>query len=372
MAYYTTRDYYTRPYRIPVGTGPVKIPDSSLFNDAYIREGAITEYIAYRQGLPVTKSLVEWYINDMELEEEIEDVKSLGSIAFICKDSIYACGFDISTLTRHFGLLADMLTENMLTEKNKEGDIVVPLPFTWQEMDNALTGITWVPSYDIEEGELSSCYRCLQFLRPRDTAYYMRYTWRMGEKGMLSLEGELTPTETVQFLREVSMGLDEETKMYYSKYSRRASCSVLGPIVSYLMREERRDSGTYKFLALLLAERPSLYLYLLCLSKYNNEDLLEAINTMNLTDYAEGLSDNDWWKVQRRLYNLLDSVDNWPAYHRILVILGWDMFFPVLEDFVCPKLGRHSIGHAVYFKIGTWMTEDTIALLQKTTIELSS
>ena len=366
MAYYTSQDFYTRPYRIPAHTGSVKVPSKYILWNNCVYEGNLTEYIAYRQGLPVTRVLVENYLDDLNVDEELGETKSLGNVIFSCNDNICDTEYDLSTLSRHFHLLNDMLSENILPEKDGNGNYVLPLPFSKEEVEGALSGLRYMPG--IEPGVVTYCYRCLQYLRPRDTAYYMRYHWQIGEKGECGLcvgNGQLTLKETKEFMMEVSHGLDDDTRAYLGKYIKITSSLVLGPLVSHILRDiEWRPIGENgaSLLAILLAEKPSVYLALMCSAKSISYPLVFAnLRVISLNDQGEGLIDKDWIRVQKILSEGLTLVPDWQTYLRVVVILGWGEYFPKPENFNCPDLGR-------YGKLPTvtcdWMTDEMKGYLE--------
>src|SRR5579864_9179731 len=107
MSSFHTSDIYTRPYIIPL---PV-LEDGrrlGLTRDVlfYISEGAITEYLAYIQGLPATPFLVNSFLNltGWVQQKKWDKHKSLGSVVFQCSNGEYRSCYDLSTLARTFEL----------------------------------------------------------------------------------------------------------------------------------------------------------------------------------------------------------------------------------------------------------------------------
>ena len=338
--YYSSRDYYSRPYRIPVPIGSTQKIDPREMLGEDIPEGCITEYIAYRQGLPVTEAMVQQYIQQMGLNEIIENVKSLGDVVFSCTDEMYYTEYDLSTLSRHFDLI-DNIREHTTQEKDENDNHVIPIDFSSEEMIRALSGILYSPSR-LSSSTACLPYRCLQFLRPCDTAYYMRYRWEMGEKGLLTTTGELNKEETLSFLREVSYGLDDATRAHLSTYTRIASSSVIGPLITHIVSGEKYDTspGALQLLRLLLADKSSIYLAVLCKIPLDYEALLAEVSNIQLDDAAEGLTDNDWHNIQSRLLALLHHIPNWKLYLRVMAILGWSDYFPAPDNFIFPMLDQ--------------------------------
>jgi hypothetical protein len=297
-----------------------------------VPEGALVEYLAYREGLPVTKRLVDSY---MQLVGSLEDVEavSLGNVVFDCENAPYDTQLDLSTLSRMFGLVDDLVKDGMLREKDEKGNFVIPLPYMDHYARLALSGLYWSPngtSYRVP-------YACLQFLRPRDTAYYFRYAWAVGEDGcILTWERKLTKQETLNFVEEVSLGLDEETRAEHGDYNRLTGSTKLGPVISYLTLRTSRSLDLPELFRLLLPGQPSLHLYLSCLVGV----LLvpTGINALQLDDNGSNLNQKDWHRIQKYLYKVLRVVTDWEAYRRVMVILGWGIFFPKVEGFICPVL----------------------------------
>jgi hypothetical protein len=331
--YFTSRDYYRRPYRIPLPEGKIHIDPYRLYNND-VSEGSVTEYIAYRQGLPVTRRLVWDYYIDMELEGEPGDTISLGNVFFSCENGTYDTKFDLSTLGRHFELIGDMVDDkSFVFDKDTSGNITIPLPYNMIDVRAALAILCWRSSDDFQPMP----YRCLRFLRPKDTAYYMRYAWVTGDGGLMTMDGELTRSETVEFLTKiVAAGLDGDTRLYLSKYNRLTMSNTLGPLVMHIMKDY---PVCYKLLEWLLVDKPSVRLYLLCEGGSSSTELiLEA--TKKLDDNAEGLDDKDWECVQSYLYGIILAIKTEEEYLRVMTLLGWDEYFPRLE-FEHPHLDRY-------------------------------
>ena len=378
MSYYTSRNYYTRPYKIPAHTGSVPIPDPYALWNNDVSEGCLTEYIAYREELPVTRSIVGMFLDDMELDEKLEDTKSLGNVVFSCTDGIYDTGYDLGTLARHFHLLNDMLSENVLPEKEVSGGYTLPLPYTIQEVHYVMLGLSWTPSEP--HVRIGKCYRCLQFLRPRDTAYYMRYNWEIGENGLRVDEGELTLKETREFMLEVSHGLDDVTRVYLSKYCRITGSFVIGPLVSHILRDATQcvTNEQARLLSILLVEKPSVYLALLCNTSLavDNNLVLDALGKIQLNDNAEGLDDEDWRGIQKCLFRGLQFVVNlgrWQTYLRVVAVLGWGQWFPAPEkQFICPKMEMYRLHYAFPLNTYEWMDNEMKKYVETANYALSS
>jgi hypothetical protein len=299
----------------------------------HIYEGAVSEYIAYRQGLPVTPMLVAGYIDLMSLDEEVKDVKTLGQVKFDCKDGPLTSEYDLGTLSRHFDLIEDMMDDNML-QKGEDGLISIPISFTKIEMTLAVAGIAWTPQ-ELYHGIDVLPYYCLRFLRPKDTAYYMRYDWITDENGLVVMDKTLTREETLSFLYEISAGLDNDTRAYLSQYTRVAG-HALGPLITHITRTNLSFS-TANFIGnlnLLLDKRPSLHLLVLCREAFDREHIVKMISKLELNDNAEGLSEKDWHKIQSRLANCLGAVKDRKTYVKSATILGLGRFFS--SDVVCP------------------------------------
>ena len=340
--FYGSSGYYTRPYRIPVPAGSTqKIDSRNLWNED-VPEGYVSEYIAYRQGLPVTQPMVWMYVKEMGLVEHV-DAKSLGNVAFVCSDTTYYTPYDLSTLARHFDLI-DNIAEHTTPEKDGNENHLIPMSHTSEEMQKVLDGIMSRPTRLLLP---EFPYRCLQFLRPRDTSYYMRYNWKMAEKGLITTSGELSTEETMSFLREVSLGLDEETRAYLSDYNRITGSTVIGPLVAHIVRTNHgiADKEDLRLLRFILADKPSTYLVVLCKMEVDYNLLLAELDTLQLNDGGEHLTARDWHKVQETCQWALSHTTNWQSYLRVVAIMGWHEYFPSLEGFVFPIVSQLYSAH---------------------------
>ena len=388
MSFLHTTNHYSRPYRIPVPEG-VEVPDIREFREQLLYEVCIGEYIAYKQGLPVTRERVDEFLAvtgwDASTErEKRREAKSLGNVIFSCtptnddRPHLYPTGYDLGTLARHFHLIDDMREEGML-EKDENGCYVIPLPFPYEFVWAALAGMRRTPFRFHVHPLLSHAYRCLQFLRPKDTSYYFSFQWACQQDGrlivtepewtmeeaMLRLREErsnLTEEATLQFMREVSLGLDDETRSFYSKYTRLTGCSIIGPIVSYLCGNGRTHS-LYSALELLLADRPSVYLYIACktMSKSWVNSITDLVSKTQLADYGGNLVEKHWRVIQERILQVLDDKwepkCDWHTYLRCMCILGWGKHFPKPDDFTCPKIDAYRTKDGVYkLPDFLWMT----------------
>jgi len=293
-------------------------------------EGCVTEYIAYRQGLPVTKSLVQRYVTDMGVDEELGEMKSLGNVVFECKDKSYATGLDLSTLCRHFDLIDDLWKDGMLKQDN-EGNIVIPIDFPYDDVWSAIRGISRRARNLVNLTIFP--YYCLRFLRPKDSSYYMRYYWHLYKNQLrIDKDVELSEAGTVSFMLDVSRGLDEDTRAHLSKYSSMVG-PLLGPLVTHLHRwvQEYVD---WVNLRILLVDRPSAYFYLVCLAHPKRERIIEELEHLRFTDNGEGLTHKEWEKIQQEVFTHMWWMrDNDTLIYRyVAAILGWIN----LEDFPCP------------------------------------
>jgi hypothetical protein len=334
MTYYTSLNYYTRPYKIPVPEGQKNVDYTKLFKQD-LKQGQVSEYIAYKQGLPVTRHLVEKYANNTPFGEVIGDTTSLGNVVFSCTDGTYDTKLDLSTLSRHFGLVKDLLDDGML-KKDEQGIITIPIQLTIQNISSALKGIYAEPRWMV------TCklpHYALLVLRPIDTSYYFRYQWYMKWDVLETDTTNLTHEEMYKFFVGISLGLDEDTRAYYSKYTRMCG-AVIGPIVGYILRNPSFYGG-HDLSSVALNDKPSVYLYIMCSISADVMGILKLVRTIQLTDNAEGLDMVDWGSIQKRLYLLLRDAYKLDCntFHRIGAILGWI----TLEDFHCPMFEPYYI-----------------------------
>jgi hypothetical protein len=334
-------------YKRDPDDNPLWVESFNRLKSEGVLEGEVAEYLAHLQGLPITRSLARGYIRKMQLPTDTtENAKSLGYVVFSCSDGLYTTNQDLGTLARYFELIDDVLQHTTL-EKDENGGIIIPISLSIEMVRVALQGIYYYGRH------LSNSipYYALLHLRPRDTAYYMRYRWEMGEKGLKTLNGELSEEKTVEFLMDVSRGLDDYTRAYLSNYNRIVGCTLLGPLISHIV--EWKDD---RLLGLLLKHKPSIHLYV---ASTTSTDVVKLLPTIHLTDNGEGLSNEDWEKIQERMYFHLQHAQNWDEYMRLTAILGLNgHFIPPYESFTCPYEVTYPRAHLLKLPILPWMDED--------------
>lgn len=160
----------------------------NLPSSRYIREAWIAEVDRWARGLDSEGSLVDNAIIEMEDEHGkivLQVSEKTRKYVFCCSDGEVISRFSSSILERTFHLIRDLFSS---TEKVES----ISVPFTSKEIRGALWGVKMKSAIP----RLDPYAKCIDFLQPIDSTYYLRYNvGSIRDRTLLHKIGRLIPEE---------------------------------------------------------------------------------------------------------------------------------------------------------------------------------
>jgi hypothetical protein len=300
-----------RPYHLDKGL------DDFQHSTGVLTEVIAQELLAYYRGEKVTMSYVNHARRRLCHKSTVSLPEEEYKTTVKCTDGDVELKVSMATLARNFDLLSDLYEHDpSMTEFS--------LPFTTEEVTRVLPCKPVLTYYMYFA---SPPLACLQFLRPKRTETYLQYQgWEEGDESIF---------------RMIGSGLEEETRMYLSRFASVFPDKDLYPIVDWAVR-----NGNTHVLRLLLEEKAPSVLWW-CLSRVANDDLNLSTELVSITSFEDKvpvvmpreLDAEDIWsssvaaELADNYCNALRLVDDANDVRRLLLMLG-------LQH---PKLGNQDL-----------------------------